>query len=238
MGKTEEHMSGSVNRPPKQSRFIDLSHTVEDGLVTYKGLPAPIICDYWSREESRAHYEAGTEFQIAKIEMVANTGTYIDTPFHRYEWGKDLSQVEPGQFAGLDGIVIRADYRQTSEIDASFFKDKPLRGRAVLVHTGWDVNWNKEVYFENNPHLSEDAASFLKESGAALVGIDSLNIDNTHGGSRPVHSLLLAANILIVEHLCNLGELPDQGFSFYAIPPKFKGVGTFPVRALAEIKEI
>jgi len=233
---TEKPLSKAVNQQPK-SRFIDLSHTIEDGLVTYKGLPAPIVCDYLSREDSRGHYAPGTEFQIARIEMVANTGTYIDSPFHRYADGKDLSQVEAQQFAGLQGIVIRADYRQNLEINASFFKDKPLRGRAVLVHTGWDAHWNSEAYFENNPYLNEEAASFLKEQGAALVGIDSLNIDNIQDGSRPAHSILLGANILVVEHLCSLGALPDQGFFFYAIPPKFKGVGTFPVRALAEIKE-
>jgi arylformamidase len=217
-------------------KFIDLSHLIEDGLVTYKGLPAPLLCDFLSRERSREIYAAGTEFQIGKIEMVANTGTYVDTPFHRYEDGKDLSQFGIEAFSDLNAIVIHADHRETLEIDASFFKDREIRDRAVLVHTGWDMYWNTPAYFENNPYLTEDAAVYLRESGAKLVGIDSLNIDDTRGNSRPVHSTLLASEILIVEHLCNLDELPDEGFTFTALPPKFKGVGTFPVRAMAKVR--
>lgn len=218
-----------------RKRFMDLSHTIEDGLVTYKGLPAPVICDYLSREASRKIYAAGTEFQIAKIEMIANTGTYIDCPFHRYEHGKDLSQVELEYFADLEGIVIRADHRKSLAVDSSFFEGKDLHRKAVLVHTGWDAYWNTERYFENHPYLTEEAAKFLQEAGIRLVGIDSMNIDNTQTGSRPVHSTLLASEILIVEHLCNLDQLPEDGFTFSAIPPKFKGVGTFPVRAMAKL---
>ena len=217
------------------SKFIDLSHTIEDGMITYKGLPAPIVCDYLSRERSRTIYEAGTEFQIGKIEMVTNTGTYLDCPFHRYEHGKDLSQILPEQFADLDGIVIRHDWRTGQAIDADAFRQHDVRGRAVGVHSGWAVHWRSDQYFENHPFLTADAAAYLVEQGAVLVGIDSHNIDDTRGNSRPVHSTLLGAEILIVEHLCNLESLPDSGFSFSAIPPKFKGVGTFPVRALAKI---
>ncbi len=217
------------------SKFIDLSHTIEDGMITYKGLPAPIVCDYLSRERSRTLYAAGTEFQIGKIEMVTNTGTYLDCPFHRYEHGKDLSQILPEQFADLDGIVIRHDWRTGQAIDADAFRQHDVRGRAVLVHSGWAVHWRSDQYFENHPFLTADAAAYLVEQGAVLVGIDSHNIDDTRGNSRPVHSTLLGVEILIVEHLCNLESLPDSGFSFSAIPPKFKGVGTFPVRALAKI---
>ena len=217
------------------SKFIDLSHTIEDGMITYKGLPAPIVCDFLSRERSRTIYEAGTEFQIGKIEMVTNTGTYLDCPFHRYEHGKDLSQILPEQFADLDGIVIRHDWRTGQAIDADAFRQHDVRGRAVLVHSGWAVHWRSDQYFENHPFLTADAATYLVEQGAVLVGIDSHNIDDTRGNSRPVHSTLLGAEVLIVEHLCNLESLPDSGFSFSAIPPKFKGVGTFPVRALAKI---
>jgi len=231
----EKHKRQPALDPTGHPRFVDLSHTITDGLVTYKGLPAPIICDYLSRERSREIYAPGTEFQIGKIEMVANTGTYVDCPFHRYEHGKDLSQVMIDSFADLDGVVIRADYRRTLAIDAAFFKDTDIRGRAILAHTGWDVHWNTGEYFENHPHLTEDAALYLRDCGAKLVGIDSLNIDNIQGGSRPVHSTLLAADILIVEHLCNLGNLPDEGFAFTALPPKFEGVGTFPVRAMAKL---
>ncbi len=218
-----------------QRVYIDLSHTIEDGLVTYPGLPAARICDYLSREQSRERYAPGTEFQIGKIEMVANTGTYIDCPSHRYEHGKDLSQVGPEAFADLDGIVVRADHREVQAIGAGFFRDKELRGRAVLVHTGWDAHWAVPEYAVGHPYLTEDAAIYLRDCGVRLVGIDSMNIDDTRGNSRPLHSTLLGAEILIVEHLCNLGALPDEGFAFSAIPPKVRGMGTFPVRALARL---
>jgi kynurenine formamidase len=215
--------------------YIDLSHTIYDGLVTYKGLPAPIICDYLSREASRERYAPGTEFQIGKIEMVANTGTYVDCPFHRYADGQDLSEVELERFTDLEGVTVRADFHQGLKVGIDFFKDLPLKGRAVLVHTGWDAHWATDRYFEEHPFLTEEAALYLRDSGSRLVGIDALNIDDTRGGSRPVHSTLLKAGILIAEHLCNLGQLPEQGYTFHAVPPKFKGVGTFPVRAYARL---
>jgi len=225
----EKHKRGSG------SGYIDLSHTVYDGLVTYKGLPAPIICDYLSREASRERYAPGTEFQIGKIEMVANTGTYVDCPFHRYADGKDLAQVALEAFADLDGLLVHADYRKDLAVTAAAFKDLNLADKAVLVHTGWAERWATDAYFESNPFLTEDAAVYLRDKGARLVGIDSLNIDDTRGGDRPVHSTLLKAEILVAEHLCNLESLPAQGFSFSAIPPKFQGVGTFPVRAFARL---
>jgi kynurenine formamidase len=215
--------------------LIDLSHTIENGLVTYKGLPAPIICDYLSRENSKSLYEEGTTFQIGKIEMVSNTGTYIDCPFHRFENGKDLSEVELEGFADIEGIVIRVPYTETLAITAERLMHYDVRDRAVLIHTGWDVHWNTDSYYEKHPYLTKDAAEYLRDSGAKLVGIDSHNIDNVEGKSRPVHTILLGAEILIVEHLCNLSSLPEKGFKFSAVPPKFKGVGTFPVRAMARI---
>ncbi|MBI3720019.1 MAG: cyclase family protein [Sphingobacteriales bacterium] len=217
--------------------FIDLSHVIENGLVTYKGLPAPIICDYLSREDSKKFYEEGTEFQIGKIEMVSNTGTYIDCPFHRYAHGKDLSEISLESFTDLDAVVVRVPFTETLAVTPDHFKNIYLKNKAVLVHTGWDVNWNTESYYENHPFLTEAAAVYLKEAGVKLVGIDSHNIDDTRGKSRPVHTTLLGAEILIVEHLCNLYALPNDGFTFSAIPPKFKGVGTFPVRAMAKLKE-
>jgi len=217
------------------TKFIDLSHVIEHGTLTYKGLPAPIICDYLSREESRKIYAEGTEFQIGKIEMVSNTGTYIDCPFHRYADGKDLSEINIEQFTDLQGIVVRADYHEHNAIDKSFFTGLDLKGKAVLVNTNWDEHWNTEKYFDAHPFLTADAAAFLVSSGVKLVGIDSHNIDDTRSNSRPVHSILLENEVLIVEHLCNLKALPDNGFLFSAIPPKFKGVGTFPVRALAKL---
>lgn len=233
---TEMHKRQSGHDRPGRDKLVDLSHTIEDGLVTYKGLPAPIICDYLSREKSREIYAPGTEFQIAKIEMIANTGTYLDCPFHRYPAGKDLSEVGLESFTDLEGVVVRADHRQTQAVGVEFFQGREIQDRAVLVHTGWDQYWNTQYYYEGHPFLTEEAAVYLKSQGAKLVGIDSMNIDDTRGKSRPVHSTLLAADILIVEHLCNLGQLPDNGFAFNAIPPKFKGVGTFPVRAMARIK--
>lgn len=213
--------------------FLDLSHTIESGMITYKGLPAPLICDYLSREQSRGLYDSGTEFQTGRIDMVANTGTYLDCPFHRYEDGHDLSELMLERCAQLEGIVIEADYRNVKEIGRRFFENKSVEGKAVLVNTNWSTHWRTDTYFENHPYLTEDAATYLRDSGALLVGIDSHNIDDTRGKSRPVHSVLLKAGVLIVEHLCNLHALPKIHFTFNAVPPKFKGVGTFPVRAYA-----
>ncbi|WP_308701037.1 cyclase family protein [Halomarinibacterium sedimenti] len=217
-------------------KHIDLSHTIDNGIITYKGLPAPIICDYLSREESRKFYEEGTEFQIGKIEMVSNTGTYVDCPFHRFENGKDLSEVELSRFVDLDAIVIRIPHTETIEITHENLKGYAIENKAVLIHTGWDIKWNTEAYFENNPFLTKKAAEYLRDSKVVLVGIDSHNIDDTRGKSRPSHTVLLGAEILIVEHLCNLHQLPNKGFTFNAAPPKFKGVGTFPVRAYATLQ--
>lgn len=226
----EKHKRQPVNIAPND-KYIDLSHTIFDGLVTYKGLPSPIICDYLSREQSRANYEPGTEFQIGKIEMVTNTGTYIDCPFHRFEHGKDLSEIELERFAGLEAVTINAE--NITRIDESFFTGLEVRNKAVLVHTGWAKHWNTPQYFDGHPYLTANAAGYLKDCGVKLVGIDSHNIDDTSGKSRPVHTTLLGAEILIVEHLCNLDKLPANGYRFNAVPPKFKGAGTFPVRAYA-----
>jgi kynurenine formamidase len=218
---------------PSPEKLIDLSHTIFDGLVTYKGLPAPIICDFLSRENSRGKYEEGTEFQIGKIEMVSNTGTYIDCPFHRFEHGKDLSEVNLEAFANLEAVTINAS--DAIEIGTDCFKGLEIRNKAVLVRTDWSRNWNTNAYFENHPFLTKEAAEYLLKSGVKLVGIDSHNIDDTRGNSRPVHTILLGAEILIVEHLCNLDQLPASNYLFSAVPPKFKGVGTFPVRAFATL---
>ena len=212
--------------------LIDLSHTIEDGLVTYKGLPAPIICDYLSRDASTQHYAEGTSFHIGKIEMVSNTGTYIDSPFHRYEDGRDLAELPLDSVAGMEGIVIRAR-NKSKFLDASLFGNVDVEGKAVLIETGWSDNWNTEQYYENHPCLTESAALFLRDNGACIVGIDSYNIDDTEDGRRPVHTILLGADIPIVEHMCNLKALPDAGFRFFAVPPKVKAFGTFPVRAFA-----
>jgi kynurenine formamidase len=232
----EAHKRASRNAADDYRRYVDLSHTVESGIVTHRGLPGPVICDYLSREASRGRYAAGTEFQIAKIEMVANTGTYIDVPFHRYADGKDLSQVAIDRLADLDAMVVRAEDRDSPAIGVEFFRSRAIRDRAVLVHTGWDRHWNSAAYLGEHPFLTAEAALYLRDGGAQLVGIDSMNIDDTREDTRPVHSTLLGAEIIIAEHLCNLASVPNEGFSFSAMPPKFKGVGTFPVRAMARLK--
>ena len=219
-----------------QARIVDLSHVIEHGMVTYKGLPAPLICDYLSREQSRAHYDAGTEFQIGRIDMVANTGTYIDVPFHRYAHGHDLAGLALARVSRVPAVVVRVVGAQDRAIDWPHFAASECRGHAVLVHTGWDRHWRSEQYFDGHPHLTEQAAVYLRDQGAALVGIDSFNIDDTAGGTRPVHSVLLGAGIPIVEHLTGLDALPSSGFRFSAVPPKVRGMGTFPVRAHAHLR--
>ncbi len=217
-------------------QFIDLSHTVEHGLITYRGLPGPVICDFLSREQSREHYAPGTEFQIGKIEMVANTGTYLDSPFHRFPDGADLSQLELTSLADLNGVVVRHDQEKGREIGAAVFSGIDLKGKAVLVQTGWDAHWQTENYFEGHPFLNREAAQLLVSNGAALVGIDSYNIDDTAALDRPAHTILLGAGIPIVEHMCNLKHLPADSFKFFAVPVKVKGFGTFPVRAFGIVK--
>jgi kynurenine formamidase len=211
-------------------KLIDVSHIVEQGMITYTGLPGPEICDYLSREASRAHYSPGTEFHIGKIEMVANTGTYVDSPFHRFAGGKDLADLPLSSLANLDGIVIRVPSGQR-QVDAGMFAGLDLGGKAVLVHTGWSRHWRTDQYFHGHPFLTGEAAEYLVDAGAALVGIDSLNIDDTGDGSRPVHTTLLHNDIPIAEHLTDLDGLPESGFKFFAVPVKVRAFGTFPVRA-------
>ena len=213
--------------------LIDLSHVVEGGMTTYKGLPAPDICDYLSRVNSRGIYAEGTEFQIGRIDMVGNTGTYVDAPFHRFPEGADLSELRLEQLANLDGILISVPYQQGREIDRDPFESVEVGGKAVLVHTGWDRHWRTDSYFEGHPFLTQEAAELLRDRGAVLVGIDSHNIDDTSGGSRPVHTVLLGAGIPIAEHLCHLEQLKGLSFKFTAAPVKVRGMGTFPVRAFA-----
>ncbi|MBI4429336.1 MAG: cyclase family protein [Ignavibacteriales bacterium] len=214
-------------------RFVDVSHTVEHEMLTYRGLPAPVICDYLSREDSRSRYSGGTEFQIGKIEMVANTGTYVDAPFHRFAKGKDLSQLDLSSLANLDGVVVRVGNARV--IDFEVFRGRDLAGKAVLVHTGWDKHWRTDQYFENHPFLTRRSAQYLADASVKMVGIDSLNIDDITDGTRPAHSILLGTDIPIAEHLCNLSPLPDKDFKFFAVPVKVAGMGSFPVRAFAVV---
>ena len=219
------------------ARLIDVSHTIVHAMITYPGLPAPVIGDWLSREASRTRYATGTTFQIGKIELVANTGTYIDAPSHRYEQGKDIADFPLEAVANLDGLVVRATERDGRALDVGVFRGRDVKGKAVLVHTGWDIHWRTERYGTGHPYLTRVAAQHLVAAGAALVGIDSLNIDDASDGARPAHTLLLGAGIPIVEHLCGLGELPDAGFRFFAVPVKVRGMGSFPVRAFAVLEE-
>jgi kynurenine formamidase len=214
-------------------RRVDLSHEIEHGMITYRGLPAPIVCDYLTREASRAHYAAGTEFHIGQVTLVANTGTYVDAPFHRFHGAPDVSELSLDVLAELDAVVVRVGGERA--VGASAFAGCEVRDRAVLVHTGWDVHWRTDRYFEGHPFLTADAAAHLRERGARLVGIDSLNIDDTSDLERPVHTTLLDAGIPIVEHLCKLGQVPGAAFRFTAVPAKVRGMGTFPVRAYATL---
>ena len=203
-------------------------------MITYRGLPAPVITDHLTREASQQVYAPGTEFQIGKIEMVANTGTYLDSPFHRYAEGVDLAGLDVYSLANLDGLIVRRVDSDERGISIGVLLGLDVRAKAVLFHTGWDVRWRTEGYSDgNHPFLTTEAAEHLAHSGAALVGIDSYNIDDTKDGSRPAHSILLRHGIPIVEHLCGLRELPDQDFKFFAVPVKVKGMGTFPIRAFA-----
>ncbi len=220
----------------RERKLIDLSHVVEHGLVTYRGLPAPIVCDFLSREASKKLYAPGVEFHIGKIEMVANTGTYLDSPFHRYADGADLAQLPLETLVDLPSLVVRATERSSRAIDERAFAGLDLGGRAVLVHTGWDAHWNSERYFDGHPFLTEAAAARLADGGAKLVGIDSLNIDDTADLRRPVHSILLRRGIPIVEHMTELARLPTTDFRFHAAPVKVARFGTFPVRCYALVE--
>ena len=219
----------------RETRLVDLSHLIEAGMTTYKGLPGPYICDYWSREDSAANYDDGSSFQIGRIDMVANTGTYLDAPFHRFADGADLAGLALEQLANLPGIVVRRPFENGLEVDVDAFGGLDVGGKAVLVHTGWDRHWGSDSYFDDHPFLTAAAANLLADGGAGLVGIDSHNIDDTRMRGRPVHTTLLGADVLICEHMTNLRALPDEGFRLTAAPPRIEGMGTFPVRVFATL---
>jgi len=240
----EEPHRGSrgVDRAPgtdDATRVVDLSHPIRAGLVTYPGLPAPTITPHLTREDSRARYAPGTEFAMDVIHMIGNTGTYIDSPFHRYADGSDLAGLDLSSLVGLRAEVFHLEDAWDASrrgIHSRMLADRDVNGAAVLLHTGWDSRFGRPEYGTGAPFLTGDAARWLIEAGAVLVGIDSVNIDDTDsGGERPAHSLLLGAGVHVVEHLTNLGELPPRGARFTAAPPAVEGFGTFPVRAFAEV---
>ena len=214
--------------------IVDLSHVIADGTITYPGLPGPVITDHLSREASRDRYAPGYEFQIGHIAMVSNTGTYLDTPFHRFPDGHDLSGLDPARVADVAGVLVDGTGDQV--VGAAALAGLDVAGRAVLVHTGWDEHWGTDRYGDaGHPYLGVDAAEALVAGGAAVVGIDSVNIDGTVTGERPIHTALLGAGIPVVEHLRGLDALAGRAFRFYAVPPAVAGMGTFPVRALAVV---
>ncbi len=217
-------------------RIIELSHPIESGMTTYPGLPAPVVSDHWSRESTRGKYAPGTTFHIARVEMVGNTGTYLDAPFHRYAEGADIASLPLAKVADLPGLAIDASHRTGRAVDVDLFVGRPVRDRAVLVRTGWDRHWRTPRYGQDHPFLTRAAAELLAREGAVLVGIDSVNIDDAGDAARPAHTLLLAAGIPILEHLTGLDRLPAQGFRLHAAPAPVAGMGSFPVRAYALVE--
>ncbi len=232
---TELHKRTAVTTP----RRIDLSHEIQSGMVTYRGLPAPLVCDYLTRDASRERFglAPGVEFHIGRVELVGNTGTYVDSPFHRYARGADVARLPLHSIADVPALVVSVPSARGRAIGAHAFADLDVRGRAVLVHTAWDEHWGSDRYFEGHPFLTVDAAQLLAAAGATIVGIDSLNIDDASDAQRPVHSTLLGAGIPIVEHLRGLEQLPRHGFRFSAVPAKVRSLGTFPVRAYAIVDQ-
>ena len=221
------------------TRVVDLSHPIRAGLITYPGLPAPVITSHLTREDSRSKYAPGTEFAMDVITMIGNTGTYLDSPFHRYADGNDLAGLELATLVGLRAEVFHltdAWDEARRGIGAELLADREVRGAAVLLHTGWNRHFGTDEYGSGAPFLTADGTQHLIYAGAVLVGIDSVNIDDTEsGGERPAHTLLLGAGVHVVEHLTNLGALPPRGARFTAAPPAVEGFGTFPVRAFAEV---
>lgn len=216
-------------------RAIDLSHEIVDGMATHPGIPGPVISTFLTHEASAARYAPGTTFEIGRIDLVANTGTYLDTPAHRFRGRPDLAGLELERVVDLDGVLVDCRNRSGKAIGPEAFEGLRLGGRAVLVATGWDAHWGTPAYLSDNPFLTEAAAQHLVDAGAALVGIDSLNVDSLADPRRPAHTAILDAGIPLVEHLTNLDQLPADGWRFFAVPPRIRGMATFPVRAFALI---
>jgi kynurenine formamidase len=214
-------------------RAVDLSHLITDGMITHPGIPGPVISSFLSHEASTGRYAPGTTFEIGRIDLVANTGTYLDMPAHRFPGRPDLAGLELEQVVDLDGLLVDCRGRGEKPIGPDAFEGLRIAGRAILVATGWDAHWGTETYLSDNPFLTEAAAQYLVGAGAALVGIDSLNVDSLADPARPAHTVILGAGIPLVEHLTDLGALPPEGWRFFAVPPRISGMATFPIRAFA-----
>lgn len=215
--------------------IIDLSHPITDGMTTYPGLPAPKIGAFLTREASREKYTEGTEFHIGCIDMVGNTGTYLDTPFHRFADGWDLADLDLNAIVAVPLTVVEGT--ATGPTDPDAIDGLAIEGHAVIIRTGWDRHFNTEAYgAAGHPYVSTELAEELVTRGARLVGVDMVNVDNTMTGDRPVHTVLLRAGIPIVEHLRSLDQLdPSASMTFTAVPPPIRGLGTFAVRAFATV---
>ncbi len=223
-----------TDRHPSR-RAIDLSHEIVDGMITHPGIPAPVMSTFLTHEASAARYAPGTTFEIGRIDLVANTGTYLDTPAHRFAGRADLSGLELESIVDLDGVVVDVRDQVERAIGPEAFNGVNVAGRAVLIATGWDRHWGTDAYLSDNPFLTEAAARHLVTAGAGLIGIDSLNVDSLADPRRPAHTAILDAGIPLVEHLTGLDQLPPDGFRFFAVPPRIRGMATFPVRAFALI---
>ena len=223
--------------PSRRGALVELGHVIRAGMVTYPGLPGPEITPHLTREASRGRYSPGTEFAIGRISLVGNTGTYLDSPYHRYPGGADLAAVPLERTADLPAVVVRVTGTRQRGIDVGALAALDVRGAAVLLHTGDDARFGSPAYAEGAHFLTEAGAAWLAGQEPALVGIDSVNIDDAADGRRPAHSLLLAAGIPVVEHLTGLGQLPPAGSWFTAAPLRIEGFGTIPVRAFARLPE-
>jgi kynurenine formamidase len=233
-GGPSDHSRGA---PAARGRLVELNHVIRVGMITYPGLPGPAITPYLTREASREHYTSGTEFAIDELTLIGNTATYLDAPYHRYPDGADLSSIPLARTVDLPAVVVRVTGAGQHGIDVGALAALDVRGTAVLLHTGDDARFGSPAYTEGRHFLTRAGAEWLAAHGAALVGIDALNIDDTDDGSRPAHTLLLAAGIPVVEHLTGLGQLPPSGARFTAVPLRIEGFGTIPVRAFARLPE-
>lgn len=216
--------------------FVELSHEIENGMPSYPGIPGPHISALLDHEASRARYDNQAEFYLGMIEVAGNTGTYIDSPFHRDPTGDDLSQIPLEAVAGVSAVVVDCEMDVDRAVDVEATPGE-IAGRAVLVRTRWDTRWGSEEYWSSGPFLSASTVKLLAEARPALVGVDFSNVDDTDDPARPAHTQLLRANVLVLEHLCNLYLLPPTGARIYAVPLRIKGGASFPVRAFAELSD-
>jgi kynurenine formamidase len=233
--RVEQQATRRPTGQPERRRLVELSHLIEPGITTVPGLPGPVITPHLTREASRTHYAPGTEFAIDQVTMVGNTGTYLDTPFHRYGHGHDLGDLPLDKVADLPAVVVRTTESGSRAVDIEAVSAFDVAGKAVLLHTGGDRDFGTPAYTESAPFLTAAATEWLVDHDAALVGIDSVNIDDLEDPTRPAHTLLLDADIPVVEHLTGLDQVPEHGARFTAAPPRFAGFGTFPVRAFAAV---